>query len=297
MVDTFTVADNVYGIDLEWFDTESLAAYVIDAPNPTLIETGFANSADRLRDGLRAVNVSPEELVHAVVSHVHLDHAGGASALATDATDLTVYAHESLADHLVSPDQLIESSERAMGDAFTEIGAPTPLPREHLNPVADGSTIDTGDRVLEVIHAPGHSPDHIAIWDETNGVLFANEGIGHHYPKINRWTPPTTLPRFDVDAVRETIRSLSALDPDTLVLSHFGALDDPPRAFKDARACLERFNERIPQLYDEHNGDIDAIEATVRADLVAFEPTYAEGLAKFESAFHTRGFLKYHGLL
>lgn len=297
MVDTFRVTEDIYGIDLEWFDTQSLAAYFIDAPEPTIIETGFARSIGRLRAGLRDLGADPSSLQHAIVSHVHLDHAGGASALVEDAPGIRVYAHESLADHLLDPAHLIDSSKRAMGDAFSEIGAPAPLPADNLVEADDGTTIRLGDRTLEIIHTPGHSPDHIAVWDEANGVVFANEGIGHHYPKIDRWTPPTTLPRFDVDAVHNTIDRLRDLSPELLVLSHFGALSDPPTAFTEATACLERFNERIPELYETHDGDLDAVERAVREELVAFEPTYAAGLAKFESAFHTRGFLKYHGLL
>lgn len=297
MVGTFHVAEDVTGIDLEWFDTQSLAAYVIDAPEPVLIETGFAKSVDRLRRGIEAVGVDPAGLRHAIVSHVHLDHAGGASALVEDAPDLHVYAHESLAEHLVDPAHLIESSKRAMGDAFSVIGVPDPLPPENLVSVDDGTRVEVGNRSLEIIHAPGHSPDHIAVWDESAGVLFANEGIGHHYPRIDRWTPPTTLPRFNVEAVRTTIDRLEALEPRLLVLSHFGSLADPPAAFDAARRCLDRFDTRIPELYDEHDGDIAAVEAAVREELVGFEPTYAAGLAEFESAFHTRGFLKYHDLI
>lgn len=295
-MNTFAVAGDVYGIDLEMFDSEVLSAFLIDAPETTLIETGYANGVDELVSAIESLGVDPGELRHAIVSHVHIDHSGGATGLARVAPDLSVYLHESTAGLLRDPDQLNASSERAMGEHFAEFGGADPLPDEHLEPVADGDIIAIGDRELEVIHAPGHSPDHVAVWDPSAGRLFANEGIGSYYPRVDRWFPPATLPRFDVAAVEATIERLSALEPSEVALSHFGVAPDAEQALAAAEAVLHDFDERIPALYREL-GDVDAVVETVRRELVDLDDDYADAIADFESAFQAKGFLHYHDLL
>jgi len=293
---TFPVADDVYGIDLEMFDTEVLSAFVIDAPEPTLIETGYARGVDRLVADLETIGLDPDDLQHAVASHVHIDHSGGAAGLVDRAPDLTIYIHESTADFLLDPTQLNESSERAMGEHFAEFGGPEALPEPNLSPVSDGETIDIGDRTLEIVHAPGHSPDHIAVWDAAAGRLFANEAIGSYYPRVDRWFPPATLPRFDVEAVERTIEKLRALDPSEVALAHFGVAPDADEAFDAAATVLHEFDEQIPALFQEL-GDVDAVVDAVRTDLVRLDDAYADAIADFESSFQAKGFLHYHEFL
>lgn len=296
-VTTFPVGDDAYGIDLEWFDTQAMACYIIDAPEPTLIETGFPKSVSRLRAGLDEIGIHPTSLEHAFISHVHLDHAGGASALVTEVPDLSVYIHESTARHLVDPAQLIESSQRAMGKHFTAIGEPAPVPESNLVLVPEsGMTVDIGDRSLDVIPTPGHSPDHIALWEPARERVWANEAIGLYFPIPERWVPPATLPRFHPDHVHEAIETLQALDPVDLVLSHFGNRPHPEDAFEAAAARLDEFNARIPAFFDAYDGDIDRVETAVETDLLDLEGC-SSALVAFETRLQTRGFLNHHGLI
>lgn len=296
-VSTFPVTDRVTGIDCEMFGEGVLAAYLIDDPEPTLVETGCAAGVDTLRAGVRAAGVEPAALANAVVSHVHLDHSGGAAALVADAPDLSVYVHESTADYLVEPGALVDSSKRAMGEHFAAVGAPDPLPAENLVRVGDGGTVvETGARSLELLHTPGHAPDHIAAWDGRSGTAFVTEAIGSYYGRAGQHLPPVTLPRFDAAAVEDSIDSLRALDPERVVFSHFGVRSDPEAAFEDSEAALALFLERVPELFEANDRDLAATEAAVREQLLDLEG-YAEGIQAFESRFQTRGILRHEGLL
>lgn len=291
----FTVTEDIYGIDLQMFDREVLAAYVIDAAEPILIETGYARGIEPLRDGLHDAGIAPENLAHAIISHIHLDHAGGAAALAEEAPDLRVYIHEQTADLLVAPEKLIESTKRAMGQHFEEFGSPDPLPAENLVRISDdGFTLSVADRELNLIHTPGHAPDHLAVWDSASKTLFANEAVGSYYPRADIWLPPATLPRFDVSTVEESIDRLRKFDANRLALSHFGVREDPKAALDMAAERLALFDERIQELYDEHNNDVEATERAVRSELVNLDP-YLNAIEEFETRFQTRGFLRYHG--
>lgn len=292
----FDVTDDVSGIDLEMFDTETLAAYVIDDPYPVLVETGFNNAAGRLYEGLRAADVDVKDLAAAVVSHVHIDHSGGAAALVADAPDLDIYVHESTADHLIEPARLIESSREAMGEHFEAMGSQENVPEENIIRVPDeGTIIETGARELELVHTPGHAGDHIAVWDPTSGTLFVNEAVGSRYPRADDWLPPATLPQFNVEVVRKTIDRLHRFDADRLALSHFGVLENPSVELNRAEARLDEFDERIPVLY-EKRGDVAETAQVVREKLLGLD-AYADALADFEASFQTRGFLRANGLL
>jgi glyoxylase-like metal-dependent hydrolase (beta-lactamase superfamily II) len=292
----FDVATDVSGIDLELFDTGVLGAYVVDAARPVLIETGHPLGVDRLRSGLSAAGVDPADLAHAVISHVHVDHSGGAARLVADNPDLSVYLHESTVEHLLDPSGLTESSRDAMGEHFAAVGEPDPVSPENVVGVADGHTIDAGDRSIELLSTPGHSPDHVSAWDPESGTLFANEAVGSYYARAERWLPPATLPRFDVEAVRDSADRLRGFDADRLALSHFGIRPDPVAALDGALGALDTFDERIPELYEAKDGDLAATERAVREELVALDG-YADGVGAFEARFQTRGFLHYHGLL
>jgi glyoxylase-like metal-dependent hydrolase (beta-lactamase superfamily II) len=291
----FDVTEDVYGIDLELFDTGVLGAYVVDAAQPVLVETGHPLGVDRLRAGLSAAGVDPADLAHAVVSHVHIDHSGGVAPLVAENPDLSVYLHESTVEHLLDPTGLTESSRDAMGEHFAAMGVPDPVPAANVVGIADSHTIDAGDRTVELVSTPGHSPDHVSAWDPTSGTLFANEAVGSYYARSDRWLPPATLPNFDVAAVRDSADRLRAFDADRLALSHFGVRPDPDAALDDAVDALATFDRRIPDLY-EQRGDLAATERAVRDELVSL-PEYADGVGAFEARFQTRGFLHYHGLL
>lgn len=295
-MDTFKIDQNVFGIDLELFDTKNIAAYLLDGPEPILIDTGCASTIDALVEGLREIGVTPRELSHAIISHIHLDHSGGAAALTEIAPDVTLYIHEDSLDFLVDPARLIASSKDAMEEYFELVGESNPVPEEYLEPLADGDIVQSETRDLEIIHTPGHSPDHIAVWEPETGLLFANEGIGSYYPKSDTWLPPATYPAFDIEAARESIARLERLNPDELFLAHYGPLDldkDPFQIFFDK---ISEYNERIPQLHERH-GSFEDTRAAVRSELVPLEPEYSETLVGFEALFQTKGFLQYNGLL
>jgi glyoxylase-like metal-dependent hydrolase (beta-lactamase superfamily II) len=293
---TFRVTDGVHGIDIGMFDSGVASVYLFDDEEPTLVDAGTAASAGTIAEGLDACGVAPSELSNIVLSHVHVDHTGAASDLVDAAPDLDVYIHESTAPHLIDPESLIASSKRAMGEHFERIGEQGPIPEDNVVGVPDeGRTIDIGTHSLELIHAPGHSPDHMAVWNPERRLLFAAECLGLHLEAADQWLPPSTLPNFDVDAVDDAIDRLEALDPDRLVLPHFGEWPrDPAVAFESARTELHRFDDLIL----EKHAATDSLEATRRAvaeDLIDVSPPYAPVVESFFARLLTEGYLKYHG--
>jgi glyoxylase-like metal-dependent hydrolase (beta-lactamase superfamily II) len=295
--ETFRVADGVHGIDIELFDAGGTAVYLFDDDEPALVDAGTAASADTIVAGLRQHGVDPADLEHLLLSHVHIDHSGAAADLVEHNPDLDVYIHEMTAPHLADPEALLESSAEAMGEHFELMGDQGPVPEANIVGVGDeGLTIDTGAYTLEMIHAPGHSPDHFAVWNPEREVLFAAECLGMYLEETDTWVPPATLPNFDVELLGEAIDQLRPLDPETIVFPHFGVWPyDPSEAFETAERELHRFDERILDLYEEA-GSVEATVEAVRRELVDVSPPYDEDVAGFYGNMTTRGYLKYHGI-
>lgn len=294
---TFEVTDGVTGIDVGMFGDGVGAVYLFDDEAPTLVDAGTAAAADQIFDGLRECDLEPAELSNLVLSHVHTDHAGAAADLVEAAPNLDVYIHEMTAPHLVDPSGLVESSRQAMGEHFAAMGEQGPVPEANVTGVSDaGTTLDIGANRLELIYAPGHSPDHIAVWNPERRLLFAAECLGLYLGEADRWLPPATLPNFDVALVDEAIDQLRDLDPETIVFPHFGIWpDDPAGAFELAERELHRFDERIVELHEE-TGSLEDTEEHVRHELIDLGDAYDPRVESFFARLLTAGYLRHHGL-
>jgi glyoxylase-like metal-dependent hydrolase (beta-lactamase superfamily II) len=295
---TFQVTDGVHGIDAELFDSGFLSAYLFDDDEPTLVDPGHAAGAETVLDGVRDCGVDPADLQHVVCSHVHVDHAGATSAVLDAAPDADVHIHEMTAPHLADPANLIASSREAMGEYYEHMGEQDPVPEARIETVpGEGTTIDIGANTLELIHAPGHSPDHFAIWNAERDLLFAAECLGGYLERADNFFPPSTLPNFDVGLIEDAIARLRELDPEHILFPHFGAWSgDPAAVFENAERELHRYDERILALHDE-TGSVAETKARVREDLMDVSPPYDPVVEEFYTSLVTDGYLKYHDRL
>src|SRR3712207_2808662 len=156
------------------------ASFLIAAREPTLVETGPAADGPSLTEALAVVGVDPGELAHVVVTHIHVDHAGGAGELLRRFPRATLWVHEAGARYLADPERLIASTARTYGEERMRAlyGETTPAPPERIRSVTDGHTISLCDRSLEVLHTPGHASHHVALLDTASGAMFTGEATG-----------------------------------------------------------------------------------------------------------------------
>ncbi|WP_299237462.1 MBL fold metallo-hydrolase [Natronomonas sp.] len=294
---TFEATEGVYGIDTELFDASFTSVYLFDDVEPTLVDSGAAARVDTVVEGLRELGVPPEDLENIVLSHVHTDHAGGAGGLLEHAPDADVYIHEMTAPHLADPAELIASSRRAMGEHFEGMGEQRPVPEENITAVPEsGTTIDIGTNSLELVPAPGHSPDHFAVYNPERELCFAAEALGGYLPAAEQWVPPSTLPNFDPDVCEASIDRIEALDPELIVFPHYGVWPETPEAaVETARTELRRFDERIREAYDA-TGSPEATRRVVAEELLDISPPYGDAVGSFYVALVTDGYLKHHGV-
>jgi glyoxylase-like metal-dependent hydrolase (beta-lactamase superfamily II) len=215
----------VYQIDTRMAGYDGItAAYLIRGDRPCLIETGTAPSAPVVRDALAALGVGPRELATVVVTHIHLDHAGGTGDIAHMFPAAEVVVHELGARHLADPSRLMASARMVYGDELDSLfGTLAPTPPERIRTVERTGIVDLGGgRLLESHYSPGHARHHVGLVDSLTGDLYVGDAAGIYIQETGDMRPATPPPDFDLQIALESLRLFAALQPTQLLFSHFG---------------------------------------------------------------------------
>lgn len=230
----------VYEIDTRMAGYDGITAgYLILADRPCLVETGTAPSAPVVRDALASLGVGPHDLATVVVTHIHLDHAGGAGDIAGMYPDAEVVVHERGARHLTDPSRLMASARRVYGRALERLfGELAPTPAGRIRSVEERGVIDLGGgRRLESHYSPGHAKHHIGLVDSVSGDLYVGDAAGVYLPDTGDLRPATPPPDFDLAAALGSLRTFAALAPARLLFSHYGPVEAVPETL--ARSAEE----------------------------------------------------------
>lgn len=247
------VADGVTMIDTVMVgETEFNAIYLLDGDEPTLIETGPGADLPLVLEALERFGIGSKDLAHLVVTHIHLDHAGGAGALAARFPSATVWAHERGVPHLADPTRLIASTARTYGEERMRsfFGDTIPVPPDRLRSVVDGGNIPLGMRALDVVHTPGHASHHIALHDRRSGAVFAGEAIGSFLPWGPAFRPALPPPEVDVEAALTSIGRIASRGASILLASHFGPVPDVAEACDAAAQRIEAWSAVVRRAVD-----------------------------------------------
>ncbi len=256
----------VTGIDTRMGgQSEITAGFLVSGERPALIETGPSRVASEVADGVARAGLPPGDLAWIVVTHVHLDHAGGVGDLVRTFPNATVVVHPAGARHLADPERLLASSARVYGELMdTVYGGLTPVEAGRIKAAEDGETLDLGGRRLEIIHAPGHAKHHVAVFEPDLGALFAGDAVGVLLPSTGVLRPATPPPDFDRDLAVASLRRFGGRNPAHLVLTHFGPIGPPAERLAEAEEKLLRWCETAEAAAHRHGAELDHIEAALR---------------------------------
>jgi glyoxylase-like metal-dependent hydrolase (beta-lactamase superfamily II) len=216
---------DVFQIDTRMAGYDGItASYLIRSDRPCLVETGTAPSAPVVRDALATLGVGPDELATVVVTHIHLDHAGGTGDIARMFPGAEIVVHELGARHLADPSRLMASARRVYGDDLDVLfGALAPTPADRIRTVEQAGVVDLGGgRRLDSHYSPGHARHHVGLIDSATGDLYVGDAAGVYIQETADLRPATPPPDFDLDVALESLRRFAALQPDRLLFSHFG---------------------------------------------------------------------------
>ena len=256
------------------------AGYLIEGPAPVLVETGSQSSVPALLDSLQALGVGASDLAGVVVTHIHLDHAGGVGDVARAFPAATVYVHEKGARHLADPTRLIDSAARVYGSLLDSLyGRLDPTPAERIRVLPDGETIQIGpDRILTAVDSPGHAKHHVGLHDSVTGILFAGDAVGVKLPDGGVLRPSTPPPDFDLDQALESLRRFAARRPTGIALAHYGLLPDPQELLEEAVGVLRQWAETAEAAYRAGDDIAEALARRFDSDLAGLAPEHLEKL-------------------
>lgn len=251
----------ITAIDSGMVRPQMAACYLLETGSAlAVIETGNAASVERILKVVQSRGRQPEEISHVIVTHAHLDHAGGAGSLMQHLPQAKLVAHPYAARHLIDPSKLEASARGVYGDArFDEMyGALQPVAEERVLVMEDGDELQVGGRNLCFMDAPGHARHHFTVWDEESCGWFTGDTFGLSYRNLDTengaFIFPTTTPiQFDPQALLASIDRMMEKDPSNMYLTHFGRVRDVQRLALDMRAGVHEFVSLAERFFTAKN--------------------------------------------
>ncbi|GAC1517311.1 MAG: MBL fold metallo-hydrolase [Acidimicrobiales bacterium] len=259
------------------------AGYLIEGPAPVLVETGSQSSVPVLLDALGALGVGATDLAGVVVTHIHLDHAGGVGDVARAFPNATVYVHEKGARHLADPERLVRSAAQVYGELLdTLYGRLDPTPADRIHVLADGEEITVGPgAVLVTIDSPGHAKHHLGLHhdgDAASGIIFAGDAVGVRLPDGGVLRPATPPPDFDLDAALHSLEKFRSRRPSGLALAHYGLLAAPDELLSEAGSTLRHWAAVAETAFRDGRDITEALQQEFRGDLAGVPEEHREKL-------------------
>jgi len=236
-ISTREYTGGVVVIDADFHRERMAACYLLEAgPEVAFIEVGTNSSTPRLLKVLEQRGWKPQDVRYVIVTHVHLDHAGGAGSLMQLLPNATLLVHPYGARHMIEPAKLEVGSRMVYGDELFDriYGVLIPVDENRVRSMEDDASIEFGNRRLRFIDTPGHARHHFCVHDSLTNGWFTGDTFGLSYREFDTHNGaflfPTTTPiQFDPEALRASVGRLLEVQPDYMYLTHYGRVDDVPR--------------------------------------------------------------------
>jgi glyoxylase-like metal-dependent hydrolase (beta-lactamase superfamily II) len=254
-----------YGNGIHVFDSGYLKPgldaihLIVEDGRAAFVDSGVASSLPHALAALQTLGLGVEAVDYLILTHVHLDHAGGAGVMMRNFPNAKLVVHPRGVRHMVDPAKLIAGASVVYGDAYVRdvYGEIAPIASERIIAAHDGDVVMLGDRPLRCLDTPGHALHHICIHDPKSNGVFTGDVCGLAYAALDvgehRFIIPTTTPsQFDPDAMRASIERLVALEPAALYLPHYGRVPDVPRIGAD---LLRRLDATVALARREYVGE------------------------------------------
>jgi len=297
----FIVSDISY-VDLNFCNTPKAIATGVYGSDPgvVLVDPGPGSCIDTLRALLKAQGIRVADIQAVLLTHIHLDHAGGTGLLVEENPKIRVFVHEKGAPHVVDPSKVINSANQLWGvDGVARLwGKTVPVPQANLHVLGEHDRISAGGHVFDVRYTPGHASHHVSYFDEQSGIVWAGDTAGLRFTSQVFTLPPTPPPDVDLEAWRESIAKLRAWKPETVFITHFGAYGGVSEHLDHLESSLADVAAMAKRAIDSDASDQAKYEQ-FRADVLAYtRPALTESeTASLECVgpleFNWRGLVRY----
>jgi glyoxylase-like metal-dependent hydrolase (beta-lactamase superfamily II) len=242
-------ANGITAVDAQYVNPGIAAAHIIaHRGRAAFVDTGTTHSVPHLLAALEELGIDRAAVDFVFLTHVHLDHAGGAGALMQALPNARAVLHPRGAAHLIEPAKLIAASIAVYGEAAYRrlYGEIVPLPRERALVTRDLERMSLAGRQFEFVHTPGHALHHHAIVDLDYSGIFTGDTFGLSYRAFDTAngafiTPATPPTQFDPEQLLHSIDRLAAYAPQYLYLMHYSRVSYVPRLAVDLKHQVREF--------------------------------------------------------
>lgn len=227
------------------------AAYlIVEKGRGAFVDCGTNHSVPRLLEKLASVGLDPGDIDWLLVTHVHLDHAGGAGALMAGLPNARLVVHPRGARHMIDPSKLIAGATAVYGEEEMQrsYGRIQPVPESRVVIAEDGHVVDLQGRELVCMDTPGHARHHYCAWDARSRGWFTGDTFGLSYCELDSANGPFVLPtttpvQFEPEALKASIARLLARDPQWMYLTHYGRVGEVRRLARDLYVQIDAMVE------------------------------------------------------
>ena len=265
-----TLTAGIEFVDLNFLGSPGIIATAVlqSAGGVALIDPGPSTTAGTLTSQLAAKGIGLPDIRQILLTHIHLDHAGGVGALMEQCPGAELFVHERGAPHMIDPARLMASATRLYGPDMERLwGEMRPVPASRVRTIRGGEQIPVAGRTLDIAYTPGHASHHVSYFDRSSGIAFVGDTAGIRRGQGNYILPPTPPPDIDLEAWRQSADLILAWDPDTLFLTHFGPIHGARPHFQELFERIQVWSELVrrllkdPALTDDERQDRFVAEA------------------------------------
>ena len=257
---TTSVGDGITAIDTDHMRPLFDASHLIqEGARAAFVDTGANSSVPLLLATLACNDVDPADVDYVFLTHVHLDHAGGAGLLMQALPNARAVLHPRGAPHMIDPAKLIRGAKAVYGEKkfAAEYGDIVPIAEERVIVVDDWQELSLNGRPMQCIYTEGHARHHYVLNDPQSRGVFTGDSFGISYRELDtangEFIYPTTTPiHFDPPEAHIAIDRIMDLEPEQLFLTHYSRVSDLPRLAEDMHKRIDDF----VAIARQHEGDV-----------------------------------------
>jgi len=246
---TKQLSSHLYIIDLRPTGVENfIASYVLRGTKATaIIETGPTCSIPNLLTGLNEIGVRNQDIDYIMVSHIHIDHGGGAGTLMQHLPTAKLIVHPRGAPHIIHPEKLWEQSQQVLGEVATAYGKIEPAPENRVIAPSDSTLFDLGGTVqIKVLETLGHASHHLAYFDSDSQGIFQGDAAGIYFPQLDATIPTAPAP-FNLEMTLASLEKLAQMQPKWLYYTHYGPVENAVKRIRSYEAQLQLWAHVVSQ--------------------------------------------------
>ncbi len=246
---------------------------VVENGRVAFIDTGSNDALPNALAALKKLGLDRSTVDYFILTHIHLDHAGGAGSLMQAFPHAKLVVHPRGARHMAAPEKLVAGVTAVYGAEYvkTVYGDILPVPADRIIEAHEGTVLDLAGRELLCIDTPGHAKHHICVVDRKTGGIFTGDMFGISYREFDvdgrQFIFPTTSPsQFDPLEMRQSVERLLAFNPEAMYLTHYSRVPD---VAAQGAALLRRMDASVA-MAEAAAGDGEARHARIKGELTAY---------------------------